>query len=280
MASGKTVLITGANSGIGLASSKILASKGWNVLVLCRKAAAGEALAAELQQKFPGIKSKAYCADLSDFKSIQIATAAILADFPVIDVLLNNAGYYAEKVEYVDGIEKTTYASHLGHFLLTHGLMPALERAPEARIVNVSSAAHMMGRIERAFDPQSGASSLNAYADAKLANILFTMGLTKRLPPHITAYALHPGVVNTRFASETTGLMGILVRAFGGLLTSPEKGAATSVYLVTADIARIKPDAGKYFANSKVKSSRARDLTADKAEWLWEKTVAALKGWL
>jgi retinol dehydrogenase 12 len=278
MAATKTALITGANSGIGLATAKLLAQKGFHIILLCRKQLAGEQIAKELMQLNTAIIAQCYAVELSDFESIKKAAADILLAFPRIDVLVNNAGYYPDAIEYVHGVEKTTYASHIGHFLLTRLLMPALERSPEARIINVSSAAHQMGRIARPFQQTESVSAIKAYGDAKLANVLFTMGLAKRLPAHITTYSLHPGVVSTRFASETTGLMGFLVRLGSRFLMTPEKGAATSVYLATEPIAHIQADSGKYFDKCKVKKSPARDLTADKAEWLWEKSEAVLRG--
>jgi retinol dehydrogenase 12 len=277
MSAPKTVLITGANSGIGLSCTKILAQKGWNVLLLCRKQAAGDAIVAELKQAYPTGIFKCYVADLADFVAVKKAASQVLADNPTLDVLLNNAGYYPDKIEYVDGIEKAFYASHLGHMLLTHLLMPALERAPEARIINVSSLIHNNGLVARFFTQPEGHSSMKAYADAKLANILFTMGLTKRLPAHITSYALHPGVVSTGFASDGTGFMGFMVRLFGGLLMSPDKGAATSIYLVTEDISVLKPLAGKYFDKKKAVATRNKDLTGANADLLWAKSEEILK---
>jgi retinol dehydrogenase 12 len=279
MATGKTVLITGANSGIGLASAKILAEQGWNVMLLCRNGKAGDALAAELQAAFPKIKSKNYTADLSDFNAVTAAAKQILQDNPVLDVLLNNAGYYPDKIEYVKEIEKTLYSSHLGHMLLTNILKPALERSPEARIINVSSLVHNGGKVDRFFKVVPGHSSMKAYSDAKLANILYTMGLAKRLPAHVTTYSLHPGVVHTGFARTTSGWMGTMVRLFGRFLMSPENGAATSVFLTTANIARLKGDSGKYYDKQKVVPTKNKDITPENAEWLWDKSVGHLQGW-
>lgn len=279
MTTGKTALITGANSGIGLATAKILARKGWNVLLLCRKQAAGDAVVADLKQAHPSIVAQNFVADLGDFAAVQRAAEQIVAEFPQLDVLINNAGYYPDKIEYVNGIEKALYASHLGHMLLTRLLMPALERAPEARIVNVSSLLHSSGQVARFFTEPKGHSSGKAYGDAKLANVLFTMGLSKRLPAHITSYSLHPGVVNTNFAADGTGPMGFMVRLFGRFLMTPENGAATSVYLATEDIAALKKDSGKYFDKKRVTKTRNADITPENAEWLWTKSEEILQPW-
>lgn len=279
MTSGKIAFITGANSGIGLATAKILARKGWNILLLCRKQAAAEATIAALKQANPAIVAKYFLGDLADFASLQRVAAQVLAEHPQIDALINNAGYYPDKIEYVDGIEKALYASHLGHMLLTRLLMPALERAPEARIINVSSTVHSTGAVERFFTQPQGHSSLKAYGDAKLANILFTKGLAKRLPAHITTYSLHPGVVHTNFAADGTGPMGFMVRIFGRFLMTPENGAATSVYLATEGIDALKGHSGDYFDKKKVTRIRNKGVTPEHAEWLWTKSEELLKKW-
>lgn len=276
MSERKKVLITGANSGIGLASAHQLAEKGWDVLLMCRNAQKGDEVAAELRQKYPQIQSKNYAADLSNLESVRKAADQILAEHPKIDVLLNNAGYYPAEIRYVGEVEETLFASHFGHFVLTERLLPALESSSESRVINVSSAVHPMGRVKRYFQGPNGVSAIQAYADAKLANILFTMGLAKRLPPHITTYSLHPGVVRTGFAQNSGGLMGFLVKLGGRFLTPPDKGAATSVYLTTAPIDELNGHSGRYFDKCRVAKTRNEDITEQNAEWLWEQTEKIL----
>ncbi|MFN8393784.1 MAG: SDR family NAD(P)-dependent oxidoreductase [Bacteroidia bacterium] len=272
MSERKKVLITGANSGIGLSSAHLLAAKGWDVLLLCRNAQKGDAVVAELRKKHPQIQSKNYAADLSNLESVRKAAAQILAEHPRIDVLLNNAGYYPAEIKYVGNVEETLYASHFGHFVLTQALLPALEKSAQGRVVNVSSTIHSMGKVKRFFQGPNGISAIQAYADAKLANILFTMALAKRLPPQMTTYSLHPGVVNTGFAHNSGGLMGFFVKLGGRFLTPPDKGAATSVYLTTAPITELEGLSGRYFDKCKAIKTRNDDATAENAEWLWEKT--------
>jgi len=194
MTPGKVVLITGANAGIGLATSKILAAKGYDIVILCRDKSKGEQTVAELLKVNPGIRAENYTADLSDLAAIQKVARDITTKYPVIDRLVNNAGYYPGVIEYKGEIEKTLFSAHLGHMLLTSLLMPSLKNSTEARVINVSSALHNQGKIDRFFKRVKGQSLVEAYADSKLANILFTMGLAKQLPENVVTYSLQ-GVV-------------------------------------------------------------------------------------
>jgi retinol dehydrogenase-12 len=275
----KTIVITGANSGIGLSTARALAGKGYNVVTICRKAIEGNRLIAELKQIDPRIKAENFVADLSDLNTVRNAAEAILKKYPLIDRLINNAGYYPSTIEYIGGIEKTLMASHLGHMLLTRLLLPALQRSEEARIINVSSALHMQGRVERFFVKPAKHNFGKAYGDAKLANVLFAIALSKQLPENITTYSLHPGVVNTNFSRDITGAFKFFITLFKPFFITPEQGAQTTLYLVDTDIKNIKSLSGKYF-DKKKPARTSKEVTSENAQWLWEKSNEILEPYL
>ena len=280
MANSKTVVITGANSGIGHATAQQLASKGYNIVTICRKKAEGEWTASDLQKANPSIVAENFTVDLSNLEEIRKTALLIRAKYPVIDRLINNAGYYPPSIEYVDGIEKSFLASHLGHMLLTELLLPSLKQSTEARVINVSSALHMNGSVSRFFKQPSDHNPSKAYGDDKLANILFVMALAKELPSNITTYSLHPGVVNTNFANTVTGGLKILITLFSVFFITPEKGAATSVYLADESIDKLKPFNGGYFEKQKPAATKNKDISDSNAATLWNKSKEALKAHL
>ena len=275
----KTVVITGANSGIGKATAEILASKGYNIITICRKNKEGEKTVAALQALNPSITAENFTLDLSNLSEVRKTGQAIREKYPVIDRLINNAGYYPPAIEYLDGIEKSFVASHLGHFLLTETLLPSLSRSAEARVINVSSALHSNGKFERFFKQVSGHNPSNAYGDDKLANILFTIALARELPPNVTTYSLHPGVVNTNFANTVTGVFKVIITLFSPFFITPEKGAATSVYLADESIQTLKPNSGMYFEKKKPVSTRNKDITEANATSLWKKSRELLNAY-
>jgi retinol dehydrogenase-12 len=280
MSTPKTVVITGANSGIGFATAEILAAKGYNIVTICRKKAEGEKTAADLRKNHPAINAENFTADLSDLSQVKSIALQIQQKYPVIDRLINNAGYYPPAIEYIEGVEKSFVASHLGHMLLTELLLPSLKQSPEARVINVSSALHGDGRVSRHFQQTPNLTPGQAYGDDKLANILFSMALAKRLPANITAYSLHPGVVNTNFANTVKGGLKIAITLFSIFFITPEKGAATSVFLADASIEELKPFNGKYFDKKKVAATRNKDVSETNADALWTKSKEVLRAYL
>jgi NAD(P)-dependent dehydrogenase (short-subunit alcohol dehydrogenase family) len=273
----KTIVITGANSGIGLATAHALV-KEHRLILVCRNLGKGQDALGELRNAYPQAQVELVVANLGDLNSVAKAADDIAARHPVIDVLLNNAGYVTTAVKYNnDGIEETFYASHLGHMLLTQRLLPALEKSPEARIINVSSAAHQMGKYARMMQKVEGLSIIQSYADAKLANVLFSLGLSTRTAPSITSYSLHPGVIRTGFGADAKGLWKFMIAIMRPFFSSPDKGARTSVYLATAPITSLKPYNGGYFADSKPKTGTSKEISAANAKGLWEQSEAFLK---
>ena len=280
MAETKTVVITGANAGIGLATAQALAAKGYTIVTLCRDKQKGDLTVAELMKANPGIHAENFTADLSDLEAVQKAATAIISNYPVIHRLINNAGYYPSTIEYVGDIEKTLLASHLGHMLFTQLLIPSLQRSPEARIINVSSALHTQGSIDRFFKRPTNHTLVKAYADAKLANVLFTVGLSTHLPENIVTYSVHPGVVQTNFAKGSSGLFTVFINVFRPFFISPEKGAETSVYLADTELQKIKAFAGQYVSDKKQKKVHHKDVTDKNAAWLWKKSLEILNPYL
>jgi NAD(P)-dependent dehydrogenase (short-subunit alcohol dehydrogenase family) len=273
MMQGKTVVITGATSGIGEIAALELAGMGARIVAVARSKARGEATLARLNEKAPGLAHKVHYGDLSLLADMKRVAAEIAASEPRIDVLINNAGaMFAKRQLTPDGFELTFALDHLSYFVMTAGLRERLLASGPARIVNTSSDAHKAARFDIDDLQTAKYTGIQAYARAKLENILFTRELARRLKgTGVTANALHPGVVATRFGDESGGIVGSLLGLVKHFAISPEKGAETIVYLASSpDVAGVS---GEYFYKRKpaVPSRAARDdrLAAE----LWQKSV-------
>lgn len=237
---GKRVLVTGANSGIGLATATELARRGADVTITARDRRKGETAAASIERD-AGRSVDLGLLDLASLESVRSFGGRFADTHDRLDVLINNAGVMAgSRRETPDGFEWTFGVNHLGPFLLTNLLTPLLVDGAPSRVVTVSSEASRSARAGLDFDDLQmtrGYSPNKAYAASKLANILFTVELDRRLSSDgVTARALHPGVVRTSFgkSAESSRWMGLLMTTVGPLLKKPEEGAATSVLLATA----------------------------------------------
>ncbi len=177
----QTVLITGANSGIGLATAKALALQQYQLILLVRSQQKADETKAEILKHTPNAQLDFYLADLTALGSVKKAAEAIKAKYTSLDRLINNAGYSPVGISFTaDGYEKSFVANHLGHFVLTMNLLDLLKKSPESRVINLSSAAHALGKVNRLFQKRNTKlSDMGAYGDGKLANILFTKGLAK-----------------------------------------------------------------------------------------------------
>jgi retinol dehydrogenase 12 len=276
----KIALITGANSGVGLATAKGLASSGFDLILLVRSIQKAESTKEVILKSFPSTKIDYEIADLEDIDSVIKASGNIKNRYAKIDRLINNAGYSPDVIEFTkEGYEKSFIANHLGHFVLTINLLDLLEASGEGRVINVSSAAHALGKVSRMFLKNNKSTNiLKAYGDGKLANVLFTKGLAKRLSGKpVLAFCLHPGVVGTNFGGNFTGISGLLVKLAHPFMISSEKGAMTSLFLATTPFENIKRDNGKYFDKSKVKSTMNNDITNDNIEWFWQKSLEVVE---
>lgn len=275
MMQGKTVVITGATSGIGEVAGIELARMGARIVAVARSKARGEATLARLNEQAPGLAHKIHYADLANLAEMKRVAAEIAAAQPRIDVLVNNAGaLFSQREMTGDGFERTFALDHLSYFVVTAGLRERLLGTPGARIVNTSSDAHRGAHFD-IDDLQSakGYSGIQAYARAKLANILFTRELARRLKGRgVTANSLHPGVVATRFGHESGGIVSGLLRIAQRFAISPEKGARTIVYLASSpEVAGVN---GEYFYKCRPKEPTRAARDDRLAAALWEKSVA------
>ncbi|HAI76314.1 MAG TPA: retinol dehydrogenase [Microscillaceae bacterium] len=269
----KTVVVTGANSGIGKFSALELAKMGARVVMVCRNAAKAEAARQEIVAKVPQAQISIFLADFASQKQIHRVAQEILQQHPVIDVLLNNAGFIAGNTRSLseDGYETTFAVNHLGYFTLTLLLLPALKAAPAARIVNVSSEAHRFVK-ELDWDNlqlEKGYSSLKAYALSKLHNILFTKALAKRLQgTSITTNCLHPGVVATNFGQSGSLFLKALVTIARPFFIGSSKGAETSIFLASSpEVAKVT---GEYFDKKAIRKVNYHARSEENAEKLWQ----------
>lgn len=263
-------VVTGATSGIGKETAVALAKAGATVAVVCRTRDRGEAALAEIRRRAGHDAVSLFVADLSSQRAIRTVAAELQAALPRIDVLVNNAGLaLRDRLVTEDGFENTFAVNHLAYFLLTRLLQPTLLASAPARVVNVSSEAHRWGAIR--FDDLMGEAAYDgwkAYAQSKLANVLFTYELARRLDgTGVTANCLHPGLVGTAFASRGPSLIRILSRLARPLLRSPASGAATSVYLASApEVATVT---GQYFAGRRARRSSPASYDRALAARLW-----------
>jgi NAD(P)-dependent dehydrogenase (short-subunit alcohol dehydrogenase family) len=269
---GSTVLVTGGTGGIGLATAAGLARLGARVGIVGRSAARGAAAADDVRRKVPSATLDVFTTDLSAQAEVRRLAAEVRATYRSLDVLVNNVGgYWAHRHVTTDGLEHTFALNHLAPFLLTHELLGLLIASAPARVVTVSSGAQAMGRIdlddlqgERAYSGQ------RAYNQSKLANVLFTYELARRLEgTGVTATVLHPGVTRTAFGQEdSVRWMRLVLPMLRPFMKTSEHGAATSIHLASSpEVAGVS---GAYFANRRAKRSSKASYDRDLARRLWE----------
>jgi retinol dehydrogenase 14 len=269
---GKTVLVTGATGGIGKATAVGLARLGARVGITGRDMARAEAAAAEIRAAANNAAVDAFAADLSSQAEVRRLAREVLDRYPRLNVLVNNVGgFWAHRHVTADGLEHTLALNHLAPFLLTTLLLERLKASAPARIVTVASGAHTAGRLD--FDDLQGEqkySGQHAYNASKLANVMFTYELARRLHGSgVTATVLHPGVVRTAFGAEDqAAFFTILSPLIRPLLKTTAQGAATSIYLASS--AQVEGVTGGYYSNSKPKKSSRSSYDSTAARHLWE----------
>lgn len=261
--SGRTVLVTGATSGIGLETARALARMGALVLVGARDQARGQAVVDEIRAA--GGQAELTTVDLASFASIRAAASRLLAAHPALGVLVNNAGMASRRRELSpDGHELTWATNFLGPFLLTRLLLPALRKAPAGRVVNVSSVGHKSGRLEwDNLELERGFATFRAYGNSKLALNLFTRELARR-EPGISVNAVHPGGIATNiWRSAPAAARWILER----VLPSAEVGARPVIRLASDPDVAVT---GRYFDKMREAEPSAAAQDDAAAARLWD----------
>jgi len=271
---GRTVVITGANSGVGQATAVALARAGADTVITARHEGRGGQAVADIRRDSGSDRVDLVVFDLADLASVRRGAERILDRCPRIDVLVNNAGLVlSARTETMDGFEATFATNHLGPFLLTRLLTERLVASAPARVVNVASTAHQGARRGLDFDDLQSTRhyrGMQAYSRSKLANILFTNELARQLSgTGVTANSLHPGTVASGFArdDDAKGFLAFGVKVIKPFILTPEKGARTSVYLASSP--EVADVTGQYFVKCRAKtpSPAARDEAA--AALLW-----------
>ena len=271
---GKVCLVTGATRGIGRVAARELARRGATVLIVTRDPGRGRDTAEEIRRD-AGREVTVLEADLASQASIRRLAGEVRRHTDRLHVLLNNAGaVYTRRQVSPDGRELTFALNHLGYFLLTNLLLDLLRKGAPSRVVSVASESHRRAHIEwDDLDCQRGYRAFKAYGQSKLANILFTRELARRLEGSgVTANCLHPGVVATGFGRNNRGPFGIVMALVAPLLASPAEGADTAVWLATApEVATVS---GRYFIRRQpiAPAPAAQDMVA--ARRLWEVSEA------
>lgn len=278
---GKTVLITGATDGIGKQAAKELAAMGAQVVLVGRSQARCEQAATEVRASNPDAGVDYLLADLSSMGEVKALAGAFRKKYSRLDVLVNNAGgNVLRRTWTVDGIERTFALNHLAYFLLTNLLLDLLQASAPSRVVNTASDSHLQGKIH--FDDPNFRRFYfvyAAYAQSKLANVMFTYALARRLAGSgVTVNAFHPGLVHTGIVRKL-GFFGPLIDPLvARKAISVEAGAETLVYLATSP--QVAGQSGHYWYKKEITETSARSYNLDDQERLWELSEQMVKDWL
>ncbi|MBY3619651.1 SDR family oxidoreductase [Acinetobacter sp. CUI P1] len=269
---GKIALVTGANSGMGLATTVELARKGAKVIMVCRNRQRGEEALAAAKQKSHSEDIELMLCDLASLESIRSFAEEFTRKYPILDILINNAGVVTIKRQLTkDGFEMDLGVNHLGHFLLTNLLLEPLKAAEQGRIVVVASGAYKIGALHyedptlaRRFNPAK------AYARSKLANILFTKELAARLQgTRVTVNCVHPGAVGTNIGvNRETGFGKSILKLLSYFFLTPEQGADTAIYLAMEP--ELREVTGQYYYRRKNQELTPRAKNKQEAKRLWQ----------
>lgn len=270
----KTVVITGANAGIGKAAATTIAGMGARVIITARSPDKGAAALAEIKEQSGSDRVELLLSDFSELAQVRRLADQILEACPKLDVLVHNAGLILQERQVTpDGYEYQFQVNHLAPFLLTALLRERLVASTPSRVVVTASGAHAGAKTGLDFDDlmlEQGYSAFKAYSRTKLANILFARELSRKLEgTGVTANSLHPGVVRTGFgASEDMGSMfGFVIKLMGPFLLSPAGGAKTTIHLATSG--EVEGLTGGYYAKSRLKQPKPWGEDDEAAKRLW-----------
>ena len=267
----RIAMITGADSGIGKETAAGLAAQEYTVVLACRNREKAEAARQEIVSRTGNRRPAVLPLDLASFESVRRCAEEFQDRYGRLDVLINNAGVFPRRRGLTeDGLELQFGVNHLGHFLLTHLLLEHLKRSAPSRIVNVSSTMHKGGDIDfGSFRGEKPYRPIQAYRQSKLANVLFTKELARRLEgTGVVANALHPGPVRTGIYRELPQPIRFLATVF---LLTPEQGAKTSIYVATSP--REAETTGVYFEKCKPAKASDRAQDTELAARLWEESA-------
>lgn len=268
----KRCLITGATNGIGFATAAAMAQKGYDLVLLGRNEQKLKQCVEELQGLSPNCELSWHCGDLASLADVNRTADEFLSEGKPLDVLISNAGVTNNRRQLsVDGMEEMFAVNHLAPFLLINRLLEPVKASKKGRVVVVSSGAHafVKGMNFDDLNYSSGFSSMKVYGHSKLANILFTRALAKRLDDSgVTANCCHPGAVATGLGTNNGVLGKVLMGALKPFFRSPAKGAETSIYLASSK--DVENDSGGYYYNCKLKEPKQWATDDAAAERLWQ----------
>ncbi len=268
---GKVCLVTGATSGIGEVTAKALAARGAQVILVGRNQLKADKTVQQIQSETGSNSVQYLLADFADLQQIHDLVSSFKSQYSRLDVLINNAGaYFNSRRQTAYGVEMTFLVNHLAPFLLTNLLLDMIKASPAARIINVSSDAHQYGSMDFAdLEYKRRYFGMKAYARSKLANILFTYELARRLEGSaVTVNALHPGHIATDIWRTNFSLIGPLLKWIMGFFAiTPEEGAKTSIYLASSP--EVEGLTGQYYVKREVVQSSPMSYDQNLARQLW-----------
>jgi NAD(P)-dependent dehydrogenase (short-subunit alcohol dehydrogenase family) len=269
-------LITGATEGVGKATAADLASRGFTVVIAARNAAKATAVKAEIEVATGG-EVDFILTDLTSLKAVYQLAETFRTRYPRLDVLINNAGIFMpNRVLTEDNFEASYQVNYLSHFLLTHLLLNELKKSDQGRIINLSSSVYTVGKFDlNNLQSEQKFSVMGTYASTKLFMLLYSIALADRLKgTPITVNAVHPGIARTPMMLGAPGMFKMISYLALPFSVSPQKGAATSVYLASSQ--EVRQVSGAYFANSRQKPVETKFNTPEIRNSLWNVSIGAL----